>query len=46
MESLTWVVLTGAIVWLALGGYITFVALRQKQLRQRLEQLELLHHDQ
>ena len=45
MDTLTWVVLTNAVVWLGLGAYVTFVALQQKQLRQRLEQLEILHND-
>lgn len=46
METLTWVVMTSAIVWLALGAYVTFVAVQQKNLRQRIEQMEMLHHEQ
>ena len=45
METLTWVLVTSAIVWLGLGAYVAFVALQQKQLRQRLEQLEILNND-
>ena len=44
MDTLTWVVLTNAVVWLGLGVYMTFVALQQKQLRQRLDQLEILNN--
>ena len=45
MDTLTWVVVTCAVVWLGLGAYVTFVAVQQKKLRQRLEQLEILNND-
>ena len=44
MDIQTWVVLTGAVVWLGLGAYVSFVALQQRQLRQRLDQLEILNN--
>lgn len=45
MDTLSWVVMTCAVVWLGLGAYVTFVAVQQKKLRQRLEQLEILDND-
>ncbi|MBQ9407456.1 MAG: CcmD family protein [Desulfovibrio sp.] len=43
MDSLTWVALTGALVWLGIGGYVAFLALEQRRLATRLRQREMLH---
>lgn len=45
MDTLAWVVVTSAVVWLGLAAYVALVAVQQKNLRQRIEQLEMLHHD-
>lgn len=45
MDTLTWVILTNALVWVGLGAYLAFLASRQKALAARLAQWELLHHE-
>lgn len=34
------------IVWLGIGGYLAWLAVGQSRLARRLEQLELMRHDQ
>ncbi|MBQ3059043.1 MAG: CcmD family protein [Desulfovibrio sp.] len=45
MDTLSWVVMTNAAVWLGIGGYLAFLAARQRALSIRLRQWELLHHE-
>lgn len=33
------------VVWLGLGGYMVFMAVRARRLEIRLSQLERMHHD-
>lgn len=36
MDSLWWLVIANASVWLGLGGYVAFLGLRQKSLAKAL----------
>lgn len=44
-DGLLWVVLAGILVWLGIGGYVAFIAIRQKSLALALKRLEQLRHD-
>ena len=43
MNDIQWVLAASAVIWLVLGGYIAFTALRQKDINRRLELLEEEH---
>ena len=45
MDTLTWVIMANAAVWLGIGGYMAFLATRQRSLAARLAQMEMLNHD-
>ena len=45
MDTLTWVILTNAAVWLGIGGYAAFLAGRQRARAARIDRMELLSHD-
>lgn len=45
MDTLTWVVVANAAVWLGLGTYLAFIGMAQRRLAVRLAQLELLNND-
>ena len=45
METLTWIVIANAAVWIGLGAYLAFLAAQQRALAARLSQWEMLNHD-
>ena len=45
MDTLTWVILTNAVVWLGIGTYLAFLGAQQRRLAARLSQWELLRHE-
>ncbi|MDO5484537.1 MAG: CcmD family protein [Desulfovibrionaceae bacterium] len=45
MDTLTWLVLANAAVWLGIGGYLAFLAIQQHRLAVRLSQWEILRHE-
>ena len=45
MDTLTWVIMTNAAVWIGIGAYMAFMAARQLSLAARLAQMEMLNHD-
>ena len=40
MTEIHWVLAASAVIWLGLGAYLAFMAVRQKELEQRLRALE------
>ena len=45
MDTLTWVIMANAAVWIGIGSYMAFLAARQRSLATRLAQMEMLNHD-
>lgn len=45
MDTLTWVIMANAAVWIGIGSYMAFLAARQRSLAARLTQMEMLNHD-
>lgn len=45
MNTLTWVILTNAAVWVGIGAYLALMAARQRSLNARLAQMEMLRHE-
>jgi len=45
MDTGAFLLAANAAVWLGIGGYVAFLARAQKQLEQRLRQMELLRHE-
>lgn len=45
MDTLSWLVLTNAAVWLGIGVYLVFLAIQQRTLAMRLSQWEILRHE-
>lgn len=45
MNTLTWVIVANAAVWLGIGFYMAFLAVCQRRLANRLAQMEILAHD-
>ena len=45
MDTLTWVIMANAAVWIGIGSYMAFLAARQCSLAARLAQMEMLNHD-
>ena len=45
MDTLTWVIMANAAVWIGIGSYMAFLAARQRSLVARLAQMEMLNHD-
>lgn len=45
MDTLTWIVIANAAVWVGLGAYLAFMAARQRALAARLTQWEMLNND-
>ncbi|MGV7094519.1 CcmD family protein [Desulfovibrio sp. QI0434] len=45
MDTLTWVIMANAAVWIGIGSYMAFLAARQRSLAARLVQMEMLNHD-
>ena len=45
MKAETYLFLANAAVWLGIGAYVAFMAVRQKNLEKRLIQLEMLGDD-
>lgn len=43
-NTLVWVIITNAVVWIGLGAYLIFLALQQHDLAARLTQWETLRH--
>ena len=41
----TYLLAANITVWVVMGGYLLFLALKQKRLSRRIKQLELLRHD-
>lgn len=44
MDTLTWVIMANAAVWIGIGSYMAFLAARQRSLAARLAQMEMLNH--
>lgn len=40
-DALIWVMAASAVIWLGIGGYMAFLAMRQAALARRCKQLEL-----
>ena len=45
MDTLTWVILTNAAVWVGIGAYLAFLGAQQRRLGMRLSQWELMQHE-
>lgn len=45
MESITWLALTGMVIWAGIGFYLAFLASQQRKLSMRLKKLELTRND-
>ena len=45
MESTTWLLMANAAVWLGVGGYLFLLSRSQKQLEQRIRQMELMNNE-
>ena len=45
MDTLTWVIMANAAVWIGIGSYMAFLAARQRSLAARRAQMEMLNHD-
>ena len=45
MDTLNWVILTNAVVWVGIGAYLALMAARQRSLCARLAQMEMLRHE-
>lgn len=45
MDSLIWIAMANAAVWIGLGAYLAFLAAQQRALAARLSQWEMLDHD-
>lgn len=45
MDTLTWIIMTNAAVWVGLGAYLAFLGARQRTLAARLAQWEMLAND-
>ena len=43
--DITYLLAANIAVWVVMGGYLLFLALKQKRLGSRIKQLELLRHD-
>lgn len=41
----TYLLAANIVVWTVMGGYLVYLALKQKRLDSRLKHLELLKHD-
>ena len=44
-SSIAWLSAAGAAIWLGIGCYVVFIAIRQKALALKLKQLEQFRHD-
>lgn len=40
MDAIFWLAVANAIVWIGLGAYLSLLAIKQRQLAQRLKNLE------
>ena len=45
MDSSTWLFMANAAVWMGVGGYLFLLARNQKQIEQRIRQMELINND-
>ena len=45
MDTLTWIIMANAAVWIGLGAYLAFLGARQRALAARLAQWEIINHD-
>ena len=45
MDTLTWIIMANAAVWVGLGAYLAFMGSRQRALAARLAQWEIINHD-
>lgn len=45
MNTLAWIVMANAAVWIGLGAYLAFLTAQQRALAARLRQWEMLNHD-
>jgi len=43
MDPQEYLLLANVLVWLGIGGYLSFLAIRQNRLEQRLNQMERLN---
>lgn len=46
MQHTDFLFAANVVVWLGIGGYLVFLALGQRKLTQRFQQLELMHDGQ
>lgn len=44
-NSVLWLGVAGAAIWLGIGCYVAFIAFKQRGLALKLKQLEQLRHD-
>lgn len=45
MDTPMWIMLTNALVWLGIGGYMAFLANNQAKIAKRLKQMEMIGHE-
>lgn len=45
MDTLTWIIMANAAVWIGLGAYLAFMGAHQRSLAARLAQWEILNND-
>jgi CcmD family protein len=45
MSATAYLFAANAVVWLGVAGYLAFLAMRQRRLDERLNQLELMRND-
>ncbi len=46
MQHIDFLFAANIVVWLGIGGYLAFLALGQRRLARRFQQLELMRDDQ
>lgn len=46
MQHADFLFAANVVVWIGIGAYVAFLAIRQRRLTQRCEQLELMRNDQ
>jgi CcmD family protein len=44
MDTVVWLAVANAVLWIGLGAYLAFLALEQRSISARLAQWEALHH--
>lgn len=45
IDTFLWLIGVNAIIWIGIGAYIIYIAIKQRNLSQRLKQMEILQDE-